>query len=192
MQAALQRFASLSEDNRLALGAFASAVTSEAPNAEDFRIYRGGVGAAFIAPSVQLVIRGGYAQSEGYRDLEGGFVRGEATWFVTPDLALDVMAEDDPITGSGYGVGTAFRPFTEIFPQLMIDADANWHQDGEDSFRVGVRWLFGAEEARTVRERRARQGMAPTLQVELERLPTDGKSTNTAAPYCGEAGACPS
>lgn len=190
LQASLQRFAQLGRQDKAALGAFASAVTSAAPNGDDLDIYRGGLGAALIGPNVQLVIRGGYAQSEGYVEREGGFVRGEATWFITPDLALDVFAEDDPVTGTGGGVGFAARPFSEIFPQLMVDADANWHADGEDSFRVGLRWMFGEEQSRTVRERRARQGMAPTLQVELERLPTKDDPVGSI-PYCGEGSDCP-
>lgn len=188
-QLALQRFAKLAKDDQIALGAFISSVTSIDPNDDRFDIERVGLGAAWMNDTIQLVIRGGYARTDGFGDLEGGFGRGEATWFVTPDLALDLAIEDDPITGQGVGVGTAFRPFTELFPQLMIDADANWHQDGEDSFRVGLRWMLGAQENRTVRERRARQGMAPTLQVELERLPETSKSGPNS--YCGEAGECP-
>jgi hypothetical protein len=191
LQASLQRFAKIGRDEKAALGAFASAVTSVGPNGDDFDIYRGGLGAAFIGPNVQLVIRGGYAQSEGYVERDGGFVRGEATWFIAPDLALDVFAEDDPITGSGGGVGFAARPFSHVFPQLMVDADANWHADGENSFRVGLRWLFGEEQSRSVRERRSRQGMAPTLQVELERLPTRDDDAAGSIPYCGEGEECP-
>lgn len=190
-QVALQRFVPLADEHKMALGAFVSAVTSTAPNADDFDLMRAGLGAALIQPKLQLVIRAGYARAEGFGEYEGGFARGEAIWFPNPDLGLEVFAEEDPVTGAGGGIGARARPFSDVLARLMVDADISWHQDGEDSFRVGLRWLFGQAEPMSVREQRARQGMAPILPIELERLPEDETLAASQAPYCGDTGDCP-
>lgn len=190
-QLALQRFIPLASEHKMALGGFVSGVTSTAPNNNDLELLRAGLGAALIRPKLQLVIRGGYARAEGFGDYEGGFARGEAVWFPNPDLGLELFAEEDPVTGAGAGLGVRARPFSDVLARLMIDADMSWHQDGEDSFRVGLRWLFGQAEPLSVREQRLRQGMAPILPIELERLPDDETLAANQAPYCGDAGQCP-
>jgi hypothetical protein len=112
-------------------------------------------------------------------------VRAEAAWFPVERLSIDVFAEHDPITGDGAGGGIRTRPFSGVYAGLMLDADAAWQEDGEESFRLGLRWAFG-DTASSERDRRRREGMAPYLPQEFERLPdTDDKSKQS---YCGEAG----
>lgn len=169
-----------------AIGGFVSAVRSEAPNRETLSIWRAGAGLSVMMNEVQIIVRGGYAAGNGYTDRDGGFVRAEAAWFPIERLALEVMAEDDPITGTGAGVGASVRPFTGVLSQLMIDADAAWHDEGEESFRLSVRWLIGDAATRTERERRRMRGMAPVLPQEFERLP-DPEKSDTNQSYCGGA-----
>jgi hypothetical protein len=176
-----------------AVGGFLSAVRSEAPNRETLSIWRAGAGLSVMLNEVQLIVRGGYAAGSGYTDRDGGFVRAEAAWFPIERLALEAMVEDDPITGAGAGVGVSARPFTGVLSKLMIDADAAWHDEGEESFRLSVRWLIGDAASATERERRRMRGMAPVLPQEFERLPDpDQQTANANQSYCGDAGgACP-
>lgn len=169
-----------------AIGGFVSAVRSEAPNRETLSIARAGVGLSVMLNEVQLIVRGGYAAGHGYTDRDGGFLRAEAAWFPIDRLGLDVMIEDDPITGTGAGVGASARPFTGVLSNLMIDADAAWHDEGEESFRLSVRWLIGDAASTTERQRRRQRGMAPVLPQEFERLPEEDKNANSQS-YCGGA-----
>lgn len=186
-QVAVQTFRPMGENGEVAAGAFLSAVQSSAPNGDDLTIQRVGAGVSVIGEETQIIVRGGYAQASGYSESEGGFVRVEAGWFPVERLSVDVFAEDDPITGAGAGFGTAARPFSGVYAGLMIDADAAWHEDGEESFRLGLRWAFGAES--NERDRRRRRGMTPYMPHEFERLPEADSQTQS---YCGDADpACP-
>jgi hypothetical protein len=184
-QVAIQRFLEAGQDREAAIGGFVSGVSSADLNGEQFSIARAGIGAALMGERFQVVVRGGYAVIDGFDDPEGGFARVEGTWFATPDLALDLFVEEDPLTGAGAGAGLTARPFSGVFANLMIDADGAWHDDGEESFRVGLRWMLGQEDVRTVQQTRRLRGVAPILPQELERLPDDQASANQ--PYCGEA-----
>lgn len=184
-QVAAQHFMPVGARSEAAIGAFLSAVTSKAPNDEDLGIYRAGAGVSVVGEETQIVVRGGYAMSDGFADKEGGFIRVEAGWFPIERLSIDAFAEHDPITGAGAGLGVTARPFSDVFSNLMIDADAAWHEDGEESFRIGLRWLIGEAARNSERDRRRQRGMTPYLPQEFERLPDD-QSSNTA-PYGGEA-----
>lgn len=184
-QIAIQRFLQAGENREAAVGGFVSGVASADLSGDQFTIARAGLGAALMGERFQVVVRGGYAVIDGFDDPEGGFARVEGTWFATPDLALDLFVEEDPLTGAGAGAGLTTRPFSGVFANLMIDADGAWHDDGEESFRVGLRWMLGQDDVRTVQQTRRLRGVAPILPQELERLPDEEASANQ--PYCGEA-----
>lgn len=189
----VQHFITYDDDKSVAFGAYVSDVQSTAPSGEDFSIFRGALGAELTTGKYQLVVRGGYASGGGDLDESGGFVRAEGSWFVVPELALNAFAEQDPTTGAGAGVGATFKPFSGVLANMMIDADAAWHEDGEDSFRLGLRWLLGKDSS--LRDAKARRGIAGSLVDDLQRLPDElQRSTGTtskAQPYCGSATTCP-
>lgn len=179
-----------------AVGLFASGVQSTAPSGEDFTIGRVGAGVAATIRAVQIVVRGGYATGGGDLESDGGFARAEGTWFAMPELAVGAFAETDPTTGTGVGGRISVKPFTGTLANMMIDADAAWHEDGEESFRLGLRWLLGQSGA-SLQDLRAGRGMAPDLMDDLMRLPDEldrsaAQGTNQAQPYCGDVGnPCP-
>lgn len=194
-QLSLQRDATLGV-TPVSVGVFGSAVQSTAPSEEDFTIARVGAGVAATIRSVQLIVRGGFASGSGDFDTDGGFARAEGTWFATPDIAIGGFVETDPTTGSGAGAKASFRPFTGTLANLSVDADAAWHEDGEESFRLGLRWLLGAGESASLEDIARRRGMAPDLMDDLRRLPDEldrdaGLNRNQTQPYCGEVGDCP-
>jgi hypothetical protein len=179
------------------VGGFVSGVQSTAPSGEDFGIVRVGAGVAATIRDVQLIVRGGYASGNGDLDADGGFARAEGTWFATPDVGLGAFVEADPTTGTGAGVGASFKPFTGTLANMMIDADAAWHEDGDESFRLGLRWLLGRKEGSSLKDQRARKGITPDLMDDLRRLPEElernnGLNTKQTQPYCGDAAdSCP-
>jgi hypothetical protein len=179
------------------VGAFVSGVQSTAPSEEEFGIVRVGAGVAATIRTVQLIVRGGYASGTGDLDEDGAFARAEGAWFATPDIALTGFVENDPTTGAGAGVGASFKPFSGTLANMMIDADAAWHEDGEESFRLGLRWLLGHRDESSLEEVRRRKGMSPDLMDDLRRLPDElersaAAGTPSTQPYCGEAGtSCP-
>lgn len=188
-QIAAQRFMQVGRNAEAAIGGFVSAINSKAPDNDDFSIYRAGAGVSWTGQEVQIIVRGGYAASAGYLDDDGGFLRAEAAWFPIERASISAFVEGDPITGTGGGVGVTVRPFSDVLANLMIDADAAWHEDGEDSFRLGFRWLIGDGAAQaSERERHRRIGMVPYLPQEFERLP-EGKTKKQS--YGGSAGTTP-
>lgn len=194
-QLSVQREATLGV-TPVSVGAFASGVQSTAPSDEDFSIVRVGAGVAATIRSVQLIVRGGFASGSGDLDSDGGFARAEGTWFATPDLAIGGFAETDPVTGAGAGAKVSFRPFTGTLANLSVDADAAWHEDGEESFRLGLRWLLGQGEQSSLQDMARRRGITPDLMDDLRRLPDEldraGQNKSQTQPYCGEAGvSCP-
>jgi len=195
VQLSLQR-ESFAAGTPVAAGVFVSGVQSTAPSGEDFTVGRVGAGVAATIRAVQLVVRGGFATGGGDLEADGGFGRIEGVWFPAPELALGAFAETDPTTGTGVGARVSARPFTGTLANMMIDADAAWHEDGEESFRLGLRWLLGQRESASLRDLRARRGMTPDLMDDLARLPDEldrtGQGQNQAQPYCGDAGnPCP-
>ncbi|MBU6408360.1 MAG: hypothetical protein KGS44_14725 [Alphaproteobacteria bacterium] len=84
-------------------------------------------------------------------------------WRAMPDLASDLLGEQDRLTGPCAGMEAEARPFSDVFATLMVDADEAWHDDGAESFRMGLRWMLGQGEAETVQKPQRPQGVAPIL-----------------------------
>ena len=190
-----QHFITYDDDKSVAFGAYVSGVQSTAPSGEDFSIFRGALGAEITTNKYQLIVRGGYASGGGDLDESGGFARAEGAWFIVPELALEAFAEQDPTTGAGAGVGITAKPFSGVLANMMIDADASWHEDGEDSFRLGLRWLMGRDRQGSLRDAKARRGIAGDLMDDLQRLPDElersSGTTTKSQPYCGGVTPCP-
>jgi len=84
-------------------------------------------------------------------------------WRAMPALASDLLGEQDRLRRPCAGMEAEARPFSDVFAALMVDADEAWHDDGAESFRMGLRWMLGQSEAETAQKPQRPQGVAPIL-----------------------------